>query len=126
LQPLKGQHGSSVYGQIPYNEIDSYIRESDFMVIPSLSDSFPTVGLEGLMNAVPLLLSIKTGLADYITNGKEGLLFEPDEEGIIKVLSKVETAKPVLRMLSDNARKRYEEEFTIEKYCNKMSVVLFQ
>jgi glycosyltransferase involved in cell wall biosynthesis len=123
---VKNQPQISMYGQIPYNEIDTYIRDSDFIIIPSLSDSFPTVGLESLMNGVPLLLSTETGLADYITDKKEGFLFDPTEEGINEVLGRVEKSYPVFNGFSENARKTYLEKFTIENYCKSMSEILFQ
>ncbi|NMB64131.1 MAG: glycosyltransferase family 4 protein [Spirochaetes bacterium] len=107
-------------GHKKYSEVDEFIRKSDFMIIPSLSDNLPTVGLESLMNGVPLLLSTETGLAEYITDGIEGFLFFPSEKGIMEVFKKVENNILSWENLSKNARNTFLDKFTMCKYCNKM------
>jgi len=111
-------------GNKKYSEVDEYIRKSDFMIIPSLSDNLPTVGLECLMNGVPLLLSTETGLAEYLTDGIEGYLFYPSEQGILDVFERVENNFSAHCCLGENAYKTYREKFTLETYCGQMLKIL--
>jgi len=104
--------------------VDEYIKGSDFIIIPSLSDNLPTVGIESLMNGVPLLLSTKTGLAEYLTDGVEGYLFAPSEQEIMNVFERVEKNISSHFNLSKNARKTYCDKFTIDRYCATMSKLL--
>ena len=75
-------------GFLPYTEIDKFIQSSDFMIIPSLHDNLPTVGLESLMNGTPLLLSNQTGLAFFLTDSYDSFIFEPTKDGILNVLER--------------------------------------
>lgn len=53
-------------GHLAYRQVDDYISGSHFMIIPSIVDNLPTVGLEALMHQTPLLLSNTTGLSKYL------------------------------------------------------------
>jgi len=107
-----------------YDEVDDYIRKSDFMILPSLSDNLPTVGLESLMNGVPILLSEKTGLADYVIDGEEGYLFHPSEKGISDVLGRVQADISKRGDMAVMARQKYLDIFGMNTYLDRMNEVL--
>ncbi len=124
MASAKGHPNIIFEGHKKYSEVDEYIKGSDFIIIPSLSDNLPTVGIESLMNGVPLLLSTKTGLAEYLTDGVEGYLFAPSEQEIMNVFERVEKNISSHFNLSNNARKTYCDKFTIDRYCATMSKLL--
>ena len=107
-----------------YDEVDDYIRKSDFMILPSLSDNLPTVGLESLMNGVPILLSEKTGLADYILDGEEGYLFQPSVKGISDVLERAKSYIYKREAMAIMARQKYLNKFGVNTYLDRMNEVL--
>lgn len=106
-------------GSLPYEKVDDYILDSSFIIIPSLSDNLPTVGLEALMLGKPLLISNSTGLTEYL-NDESCFKFNPDVEGIFNILQRIELESYNYSQMCQNARKQYEDLFTIEKYCNTM------
>jgi len=112
------------FGSLRYNMVDSYIRESDYVIIPSLFDNLPTVGIESLMNGVPLLLSNKTGLAEMIQDSKSTLLFDPDETGLFKAFKWAEENISNSEKLENAARETYLEKFTLESYFNNILELL--
>ena len=111
-------------GSVPYNEVDNYLRLSDYVIIPSLSDNLPTVGIESLMNGVPLLLSAQTGFAHYMEDGVNSYLFQPSVEGILDVFKKIEINQSKYNYMSINARKAYLDNFTLHGYYSKISELL--
>jgi glycosyltransferase involved in cell wall biosynthesis len=112
------------HGHLKYQDVDNYIRKSHFLIIPSLVDNLPTVGLESLMNGVPLLLSKQTGLAEYITDGEDGFLFDPSETGISEVFEIVVNNISKRETMSVNARKTYLKKFTMKIYFNRITEIL--
>ncbi len=112
------------HGNLPYEQVDEFIRESDFMIIPSLFDNLPTVGIEAFMNGVPVLLSENTGLTSYIVDGENGFVFEPvatEIEGLLKSLAKKAEGGESMR---EKARETYKAHFTISAYCQAMQAII--
>ena len=105
--------------KLPYEEIDRFLRNSDFSIIPSKFDNLPTAGIEALMNKVPLLISEHTGLTQYIEHGKSGFVFSPEKEAMKKLFSEIEQIKDTSTMAAAG-RKVYEDHFSIPNYCESI------
>jgi len=112
------------FGKIPYSEIDQYISKSHFTIIPSKFDNLPTVGLESLMNAVPVLLSNNTGLTPYLQNNINCFTFNPNVKEIMEVFSKVELSMEKYSEMSQNAREFYLETFSMNEYCESIYKII--
>jgi glycosyltransferase involved in cell wall biosynthesis len=107
-------------GVLKYEEVDNYLNNSHFVIIPSLFDNFPTVGLESLMNHTPLLISNSTGLTSYLTDQIDSFKFDPTVESIYEVFKKVEDNSANIVQMGVNARSLYCDNFSISKYCETM------
>ena len=59
----------------PRVEIDSIIRESDFLIISSRKEAFPLVTLEALSLGTPIIANCVGGLPEIIRNKENGFLF---------------------------------------------------
>lgn len=114
------------YGKLDYVLIDKYLQESSYTIIPSLVDNLPTVGLESLMNGTPLLISTKTGLSAYCIEGVDCYKFLPTKEDIIKAFIKIINNKKNSFEMSKNARKTYEEKFSILRYEQTIFNIIIQ
>lgn len=124
IELITGVPTINFLGKLPYNEIDKYLNESHFTIIPSKYDNLPTVGLESLMNKTPLLISNKTGLAQYMTDEKDCYILEPTIDSIVNTLERVENNFHFHQEMSKNARLTFEEKFKIVSYCNKITDLL--
>lgn len=111
-------------GNLNYNEVDNYIQNSSFIIIPSKIDNLPTVGLEALMNSTPLLLSYKTGLSEYLKDNENCYLFLPEKEKILELFKKVEDNFIEYEYLRKNARQSYLDNFSMEKYIAEMEKII--
>ncbi|RXR17744.1 glycosyltransferase [Flavobacterium amnicola] len=112
------------FGKIPYADIDEYIRKSYFTIIPSKFDNLPTVGLESLMNAIPVLLSTNTGLTPYLQDSINCFTFNPNVKEIMEVFSKVELSMEKYSEMSLNAREFYLEKFSMNEYCESIYKII--
>lgn len=114
----------SFWGGLSYDAIDGYLNESHFAIIPSKFDNLPTVGLEAMMNQTPVLISNTTGLAHYLTEGKECFKFDPNIDAMIALFEKVEHNINFQEYMGMNARTTFNTMFTMKNYCDKFSKIL--
>jgi len=64
-------------GEIPNENIPSYLVQGDVFVLPSLSEGFPNVLLEAMAAGLPIVTTNTKGLSDIIRNEENGYLVEP-------------------------------------------------
>jgi glycosyltransferase involved in cell wall biosynthesis len=120
IEMIKGNSSVIFLGALSYEKIDAYLNKSHFTIIPSKFDNLPTVGLESLMNKTPLLISNATGLTNYLTEAKDCFKFDSNVDSLVEVFEKVENNFDLYQDMSENARKTYEEKFTLSDYCSNM------
>lgn len=116
-----GERNVLYFGGLSYDKIDDYLCKSHFVIIPSKMDNLPTVGLEAMMNQVPLLISNTTGLTNYLKEGKECFKFDSNLESMISIFEKVETKSVQQVHMGINARNTFLEKFSMEEYCVNFS-----
>jgi glycosyltransferase involved in cell wall biosynthesis len=113
-------------GGLTYENIDAFLNQSHFTIIPSKFDNLPTVGLEAMMNQTPLLISNMTGLSDYLTEGKECFKFQPTIDGMEKLFYKVEKNFNKHKEMGIEARTTFLLKFSIKKYCEDFSQIILK
>ncbi|WP_310378258.1 glycosyltransferase family 4 protein [Flavobacterium sp.] len=111
-------------GGLPYDNIDAYLNESHFVIIPSKFDNLPTVGLEAMMNQTPLLISNATGLSHYLTDEKECFKFEPNIDSMVELFEKVEHSFNLQTQMGIDARLTYFNKFSMKNYCDNFSKII--
>lgn len=114
------------FGKLHYNQIDRYISESHFLIVPSKFDNLPTVVLESLMNATPVLVSTSTGTAHYLTDDFDSFLFDKDIKSMKSLFDRVYLNSPDTKIeeMSINARQTFQRLFTLEKYFEEMEKIM--
>lgn len=117
------QHETDVFyfGALNYKNIDEYLQDAHFTIIPSKTDNLPTVGLESMMNQTPLLISNTTGLTHYLEDGKECFKFDSDIESMLLLFKRVEDNFVKQSQMAINARATFLSKFSVEKYCINFS-----
>lgn len=64
-------------------ELDAAFERADVFVLPSVHEPFGIVALEAMQRGVPLVASAVGGLVDFVRDGENGLLFNPNEKGAL-------------------------------------------
>ena len=83
----------SFLGNQSASSLVSYYNACDLICLPSFSEGFPTVIIEALLCGTPVVASRVGGVAEVITDGKNGYLIDPHEldsltNGIINCIEK--------------------------------------
>ena len=104
--------------------LPDYLNRLNLLVLPSYSDSLPTIILEAMACGTPVLATPVGGVPDVIKDGETGFIIEdntPDciAENIIRVLS-----HPNLDEIVENARKLIEREYTYEAAVERYRKIL--
>ena len=60
-------------------ELESQFAGADVFVLPSVHEPFGIVALEAMQRGLPLVSSNVGGLPDFVSNGENGLLFDPSD-----------------------------------------------
>ena len=84
LQRYLDHHGMSTWvhlvGPADHDEIRGLYRDVDFYVAPATLESFGIAALEARCAGLPVLAHARSGIADFISHGTEGLLADGDEQ----------------------------------------------
>ncbi len=112
-------------GPVGRKEIDVMLRDADAMICPSREDPMPTVAAEAMSYGVPCIISNVTGTAEYITEEKNGLLFESEHAEMLaqKIRWCIEN-RHCLREMGKEARKIYEAKFSMGKFEKEINEIV--
>lgn len=109
LEQLEGLTFTRLPFQNRYQLMQWYLC-CELLALPSYYDGFPNVLAESLALGVPVLASNTGGMADILTEGETGFLFEPgDVSGCIAALHRIVHQSPEHRQqMSANCRRLAE------------------
>jgi glycosyltransferase involved in cell wall biosynthesis len=82
---------------------------ADAVVIPSRSDGAPTVALEAMAAARPIVATRAGGLPELLSDGKTALLSDPEPRAIRDALERLQKNTQLRQALADNARHEARE-----------------
>ncbi len=121
-----GKYNVKVTGFIEHDEMAKLYHEIDCVVVPSRDDPLPVVATEGMMWGVPCVCSDTTGIADYITNGENGYIFESENtDQLVEIVEKiVMQGKDKIRKVGEEGRKIYNKEFQFEIFEENVQKVV--
>ena len=112
---------TSISGALKYDEVSNFLKHSDYCMIPSKSDALNMVGVESLMIGTPILISRNAGLADFVADKKQGLLFDFDQNAIFEIFSALEKITAQHHEMQRQARLLYIEKFAMQTYFEIMT-----
>ena len=112
-------------GIISYNEVPNFLSSINFLVVPSRMDNLPTVALEALSVATPVIGSNAGGIPDIIIPGYNGLLFENENsEDLAQKMIELLCKKEGRDLMSVNARKTFEEKYSMDKHAARFEKLI--
>ena len=108
-------------GWIDGADKQKYLRECDIFVMPSYFEGQPVSILEAMANACGIVASRTGGIPDMILDNETGIFAVPQdtkslEEGLLRLLTEPE----LCRRLGENARRKVEAEFSMEKNMKRL------
>ena len=97
--------------------VRQYMRDTDFVVLPSGDGEQPLAVLEAFCDQVPVVASRVPELLEFIDDGQTGWLFDPTEpQALAETINLARATAPhQLRALCQRARVRYQSEFTVDR-----------
>jgi len=89
------------------------------------AESFGLVAVEAMIFSLPVVATNWRGLPDIVVDGETGFLVPPkDAKSIAERLERLISDPDLRRTMGAAGRKRYEENFTVEKFRNSMESAL--
>ena len=97
--------------------VRQYMRDTDFVVLPSGDGEQPLAVLEAFCDEVPVVAGRVPELLEFIDDGQTGWLFDPTEpQALAETINLARATAPhQLRALCQRARVRYQSEFTVDR-----------
>ena len=106
------------------SDIKDILSTVDLLVIPSLQEGFPMITLEAMAMAKPIIATNIDGITEQITDGVNGILVPPkDPSALAKAIIKVINDKELAMTMGLAARKKVEQEFSVEKMVSETEKV---
>jgi len=102
--------------------VPGYLAGSYAFIIPSRIDNLPTVVIEALSTATPVIASQAGGIPEMVTDGYNGMLFEKENPHSLAEKIITLASNNILRnTLAQQARLSYEQQFTIPHYVDHVT-----
>jgi glycosyltransferase involved in cell wall biosynthesis len=112
-------------GMIPQSDLPDFYRSSDIAVVPSLQEAFGITLIEAMSCGLPVVASKIQAIPEIINDGIDGILVEsgsPDSlaKGLISLMEDASKRTS----LGASARKKAVNEYSLDKYIEKLEKVL--
>lgn len=104
------------FGTVARDQLEHLYRTCDVVMMPSRYESFGLVAIEGMSAGKPVIALAAGGLKEVVEDGVSGFLIQdtPDApEEIARAIIRLDKDRVLLAELSNNARRAYENKFTI-------------
>lgn len=75
-------------GPVPPKQMSGWYALADFLAHPSVIDSFSMVCLESMAHGKPIICTSAIGIAEYISNQKEGFIIAPNSTADLTLVIK--------------------------------------
>jgi glycosyltransferase involved in cell wall biosynthesis len=106
-------------------EKEKAFSNADIFVHPSYNDCFPLVLLEAMQHSLPIVSTFEGAISEIVDDGINGFLVPQKDAKSLAEKLEILISNPQLRQQMGKAgRRKYENEFTIEKFENWMVVIL--
>jgi glycosyltransferase involved in cell wall biosynthesis len=108
------------------SEVQSLIRNSRFIVIPSeWYDNLPLILCQAYAMAKPVIASAINGIPEYVENGIDGFLYEAgNAEELAQCIDRLNADASMLCTMARNARRKAEEVFDYQAYWRTLNPLL--
>ena len=122
----RGLEGMVRYEGPKYGEEkEEYWHSSDVFVQPTFEDCFPLTIVEAMQHGLPVVSTTEGAVPDMVADGVNGFVCErKDVSGLAGALERLITDASLRMRMGEVGRKRYEEEFTLERFEERFAECL--
>jgi glycosyltransferase involved in cell wall biosynthesis len=124
----KGLSGHVYYlGKKYGDEKNQYFKESDIFVLPTYykNETFGLVNLEAMQYSLPVVSTFEGGIPDVVEDGVTGFLVpQCDAEALADKLEILIKDKALRQKMGEAGRIKYENEFTLEIFENRLVEII--
>lgn len=125
LDFAKKNKNIKIWGEVEHDNYMKMLADIDIVLCPSLEETMSISVIEGLMQKKICVVSNNTGIADYIQDGINGFLYDPDDMiNLEKIMQFIVSEYRCLKDIGEMGRKTYLEHFTLEKVGNRFELFL--
>ncbi len=112
-------------GERTPQEMHDLYRILDVVVVASRQETVSMVAVEAMMMGKVCIVSDHTGIAEYIEQGKNGFVFHSENVGELNELMLwCYQHQGCLKEIGENARKTYEQNFSMEIFTHNLQEAL--
>lgn len=117
-----------IVSEVEQSLLADIYSQMDIIVVPSRQETMSLVAIEAMMQGKTCIVSDCAGIADYIENEINGLVFETEQEiSLRNCIRWCLRNKEKIRLIGKEARKSYEKYFSLdifekslEEYCEQL------
>jgi glycosyltransferase involved in cell wall biosynthesis len=114
-----GVAGSVVFAGVR-DEIEVVLRAADTLVLSSRSEALPTVVIEAMACALPVVATRVGGVPELVEPEKSAILVPPDDEAALRAaLRRVADSPDLRRALGARGRETAVSRFRLERMCEE-------
>ena len=112
-------------GERTPREVHDLYRFLDVVIVASREETLSMVAVEAMMMEKVCIVSDHTGIVEYIEHGKNGFVFHSENiEELCELMIWCYQHQECLKEIGENARKTYEENFSMEIFARHLQEVL--
>lgn len=111
-------------GQQPHGRIPRLLRDSSIFVMPSLWEGIPTVALEAMASAIPVIATDVGGIREIVSDGETGLLVPAkNPEALAQAVKRISENPSLRDNLKKNALKRTQLKYDFRKITSDVEKI---
>lgn len=113
-----------ILGELSRNEIEKVFQQIDIVVCASIEETMSIAIVEGMMNQKICISNTHTGIAEFIQRNENGFIYEAGNvEDLLLKLNYVIQNIESLNYIRKNARKTYENFFSMSKFVDTLQTI---
>ncbi len=107
--------------ELGHDEVMQLYSEIDVCVCPSREETMSMVTVEAMMNSRPVIVSDKTGIADFIEPEVSGLIFESENvEELAQKMTRCIEDFELREYMGSNGRRIFKDIFNVQQFEQKV------
>ena len=125
LEEISQENCCEFLGEKTRKEMGRLYQTVDAVIVPSKEETLSLAAVEAMMMKKVCIVSDHCGIAEYIKNGENGFVFPiHDVKALADTIEWCIDNKEKCVEIGDNARKIYEESFSLSGFKNSFNEVL--